>query len=151
MKTNAAGVALIKRFESLQLNSYLCPAGIPTIGYGHVGPETKLGQSITEHAANVILELDLERFEEGVESALSGLNENQFSACVSLAFNIGLKAFRPSSVVRRWRKGDVPGAADAFLLWNKARIHGVHEVLPGLVARRQAERELFLTPVTQKE
>lgn len=142
MKTNAKGLALIKRFEGCKLDAYLCPAGRWTIGYGHTG-DVKPGHRITQHQADVILAFDLERFEEAVAHALRGVSvtENQFSACVALAFNIGPTAFVNSSVCKRILRGDTTGAANAFLLWNKAG----GQILPGLITRRAAERALFLT------
>jgi lysozyme len=145
MKTNASGRSLIKESEGLRLKAYLCPAGIPTIGYGHTG-DVKLGQQITEHQADVLLQYDLERFEEDVAHATRAikLTENQFSALVSFAYNLGIQALLGSGLLRHLLAGRVSEAADAFLLWNKARVNGVLTVLPGLEKRRAAERELFL-------
>lgn len=151
MKTNLAGITLIKRFESFKAKPYLCPAGIPTIGYGHTG-DVKIGQrAITEHEADVILASDLERFEEGVAQATRSvqLNANEFSALVSFAFNLGTQALINSTLLKMVMRGDRKRAADEFLVWNKARVGGQLTVLAGLVARRQAERELFLSPVNK--
>jgi lysozyme len=76
----------------------------------------------------------------GVCAVEADTNENQFSAMVSLAYNIGLKAFQSSSVLRLHRLQDHQRAADAFLMWNK----GGGKVLPGLVTRRANERKLYL-------
>ena len=96
----------------------------------------------TEGQAHARLVADVARFEQAVEKALTvPANENQFAAMVSLAFNIGTGAFARSSVLRRHNARDFSGAADAFLLWNK----GGGRVLPGLVRRRKAERDLYLT------
>lgn len=143
MKINDAGRSIIKENEGLRLDAYLCPSGIPTIGYGHTG-DVKLGQRITEHQADVILELDLERFEAGVTEAAPKANENQFSALVSFAFNIGLKAFAGSALLRAFLAGQIDTAAAQFDRW----VHGGRKVLPGLVKRRAAEKALFLKPVT---
>lgn len=148
MKIGAAGLALIKSFEGLRLTAYLCPAGVPTIGYGHTGLDVSHADvaakwTITEAQAEEILRRDLGRFEKAVASCIARpLTQNQFDAMVSLAFNIGAAAFRGSSVVRRFNAGRTTEAADAFLLWNKAG----GKVLPGLVRRREAERALFLKP-----
>jgi GH24 family phage-related lysozyme (muramidase) len=74
-------------------------------------------------------------------------NENQFSAMVSMAYNVGIEAFTGSSVARLFNAGNVQGAADAFRLWVKGTIKGQKVTLPGLVKRREAERQLFLRPV----
>jgi lysozyme len=153
VRTNAAGVELIKSFEKLRLDAYPDPAtkGEPyTIGYGHTG-DVRLGMRITEHQAEAILDVDLDCFERGIGELTRGvtLNENEFSALVSLAFNIGLANFATSTLLRRLRVGDKAGAAEQFLVWNKARVNGVRAVMPGLARRREAERSLFLTPVVR--
>src|SRR5690606_8536313 len=86
--------------------------------------------------------------ENAVNAALKGVkfNQNQFDAMVSLSFNIGAGGFKNSSVVRRLKAGDVDGAADAFLLWNKGTVNGKKVAINGLTNRRKAERALFLTP-----
>lgn len=142
MKINDAGRAIIKDNEGLRLDAYLCPSGVPTIGYGHTG-DVKLGDRITEHQADVILELDLERFEEGVAEVAPSANQNQFSAMVSFAFNVGLKAFVGSALLRAFLAGQLSAAASQFDRW----VHGGRKVLPGLVKRRAAEKALFLTPM----
>lgn len=143
MNTNNAGIALIKKFEGLRLKSYLCPKGIPTIGFGHTGPDVQLGQEINEREAEQLLKGDLLRFEHGVEELLDGVpaSFNQFSAMVCLAYNIGLGRFRTSSVLRYHRQGKRLLAANAFLLWvfvNKKKTLG-------LVRRRNAERSLYVS------
>lgn len=151
MKTNLAGIDLIKRFEGLRLAAYLCPAGIPTIGYGHTG-DVNLGQYITEHQADVILQHDLEKFEEILEKAVRvKLNANQHAALVSLVFNVGpgkkgvrdgiveLKSGKPSTLLRFLNDGQYAAAAAQFSKW----IHAGGKVLPGLVKRRAAEAALF--------
>jgi lysozyme len=141
---NAAGLALIKRWEGLRLEAYPDPktgADPWTIGYGHTGPSVKPGARITEHQAEAILAVDLDRFEEAVEKRCPGLNDNEFAACVSLAFNIGATAFAQRSQVARWiDKGDKLAAALAFRNWTAGGMRG-------LIARRAAESTLFLTPV----
>ena len=139
---NKAGLDLIKSFEGLRLKAYRCPAGVPTIGYGATGPDVRIGMIWTESQAHARLVADVARFEQAVAKALTvPANENQFAAMVSLAFNIGTGGFARSSVLRRHNARVFAGAADAFLLWNK----GGGRVLPGLVRRRKAERDLYLT------
>ena len=143
MKTNQAGVDLIRRFEGVRLQAYRCPAGVPTIGYGHTGSDVKMGQQITEAEADELLRHDLKFFEDGIDKCLGGAEttENQFSAMVCLAFNIGLSAFKSSSVLRFHREQRPNAAAQSFNLWNK----GGGKVLKGLVDRRNAESQLYLT------
>ena len=147
MKTNAKGLALIKRHEGLRLNAYPDPAtgGEPwTIGYGHTG-DVKPGMRLkSEHEADVILQLDLEKFEDHVSRLCPGVNENQFAALVSLCFNIGPKRLEESTLRKRLLRGDPPAEVAAeFLKWKLAAGH----VMPGLVKRRVDERALFLEPV----
>lgn len=140
-KINQAGVDLIKRFEGCRLKSYQCAAGVWTIGYGHTGKSVKPNQTITQHQADEILEYDLEKFSEGVDDLTKkiGLSENQFAACVSLAFNIGVTRFASSTLYKKLMKGDADGAAEEFGKWVKAG----GKKLEGLVKRRVAEQELF--------
>ena len=142
MKTNDAGIALIKRAEGLRLDSYRDATGVASVGYGHVGPDVRIPMTITPGEAERLLYEDLARFENGVTNCLCGCptSSNQFSACVSLSYNIGLGRFATSTVLKRHKLGQYAGAANAFLLFNKA--HG--RIFPGLVDRREAERALYL-------
>lgn len=150
MKTNKAGLDLIKHFEGLRLSAYPDPAtgGDPwTIGYGHTSmagePKVVKGMKITAQEAENILARDLVKYENAVSKVLTRApNANQFAAMTSLCYNIGPTNFAKSSVVKKFNNHDTTGAADAFLLWNKA----AGKVLPGLTRRREEERNLFLTP-----
>lgn len=138
---NAAGLALIKRWEGLRLEAYPDPktGGAPwTIGYGHTGKSVVPGLRITEHQAEAILQVGLDRFEEAVEKRCPGLSDNEFAACVSLAFNIGVSAFNGSLVARRIDAGQKLWAGNAFRYWTAGG-------MKGLKARRAAEATLFLT------
>ena len=144
---NAEGLALIKHFEGLRTTAYQDSVGVWTIGYGHtsmVGPPTVYpGMTITAAQAEAILQQDLEVFERGVSQALTiTTRENQFSAMVSFAFNVGLNAYRGSTLLRKHNAGDFAGAAAEFPRW----VYAGGEVLPGLVRRREAERTLYLKP-----
>lgn len=141
MKTNEAGVDLIKKAEGLRLESYLCPAGVWTIGYGHT-KDVLPASKVTEHQANAILDVDLDKFERRVAQLAPGANENEFAAMVSFAFNLGEAALQRSTLLKKFLAGDKPGAAAEFMKWTYA----AGKVLPGLVKRRAAERSLFLKP-----
>jgi lysozyme len=139
-KINDRGLALIKSFEGCELTAYRCPAKVLTIGYGSTGSHVKEGMTITEEEAEALLRKDLARFENGV-SVLAGVSsDSQFAAMVSLAFNIGLSAFAGSTVLKRHKLGNRMGAANAFMMWNKAK----GQILKGLIRRREAERKLYL-------
>lgn len=154
MRPNRATVDLIKVFEGLRLEAYLDAADPPvwTIGYGTtaaagVGVVPKAGMYITQAEAEMYLRRGVEKFAAQIAPMITRpINENEFGAFVSLAYNIGPGAFRSSSALRRFNEGDRAAAADAILLWNKAG----GRVLNGLVRRRAAERDLFLAPVPQK-
>ncbi|MBV8645110.1 MAG: lysozyme [Candidatus Eremiobacteraeota bacterium] len=145
-KMNAAGLALIKEFEGLELRAYPDPGtgGDPwTIGYGHTGPDVHPGLTWTQAQADAALKRDLERFEKGVNDSISrALNSNQFSALVSFTYNVGIGALRESTLLKLVNAGDFTGAADQFGKW----VNGGNGPLPGLVRRRTAERALFLKP-----
>lgn len=147
MRISEAGIDLIKRFEGLELESYLDIAGVWTIGYGHTetaGPN----QKISEREAEELLRRDLGPRERSVEQLVSvPLNQNEFDALVSFVFNVGANAFRNSTARKRLNRSDRIGAAEALTWWNKATVNGVLREVRGLTRRRAAERALFLTPV----
>jgi lysozyme len=138
-----AAVDLIKSSESFSPTAYLCPVGIPTIGYGHTAGVLSAdvgNRRITEAMGEQLLCDDLAIFCDAVEKLIKvSLTDGQFGALVSLAFNIGVGAFKKSTLLRRLNAGDFTGAAEQFSVWNK----GGGRVLPGLVKRRESERILF--------
>ena len=137
-----AGRALVESCEGLRLNAYPDRGGVPTIGYGHTGPDVHLGQHINQTEAVGLLEVDLAEAERGISEAVTWpINQAQFDALVSLAFNEGVHAIANSTLVHKLNLGDVAGAADEFPRWNKS----AGSVDPVLVLRRAKERDLFLT------
>ncbi|CUW39663.1 putative lysozyme [Magnetospirillum sp. XM-1] len=139
---NALGREIIRAAEGLRLDAYLCPAGIPTIGYGHTGG-VKMGDTITREQADFLLSMDLADVERQVASAVKvPLSSNEFAALCSFVFNLGIGRLRGSTLLARLNAGDKVSAAEQFLVWNKSG----GKVLPGLAKRREAERALFLTP-----
>lgn len=146
-KVNEKGLSLIKDFEGLRLEAYQCSASVWTIGYGHT-EGVKSGHRITKEVAEKILMDDLDIFESGVNKATSDLllSDNEFSALVSLSFNIGLFAFQKSTLLKNLRYGKKTEAAAEFLKWNKAG----GKVSQGLARRRKAEQVLFNTKEKSK-
>ncbi|NEP15312.1 MAG: lysozyme [Leptolyngbya sp. SIO4C1] len=139
-RINANGLRLIKSFEGLRLDAYQDAVGIWTIGYGTTR-SVKAGMKITHEQAEEFLKDDLARFEKAIHEAVKHpVNDNQFSALISFTYNVGAGALRSSTLLKKLNRGDVRGAADEFLRWNKAG----KRVLAGLTRRRQAERALFL-------
>lgn len=140
MKTSETGIDLIKHYEGLQLQPYICPAGKPTVGFGHTGPDVVFGRTVTEAEAEQLLREDLRFAEKGVETyARVPLTQGQFDALVSFAFNLGIGALRDSTLLKKVNAKDFEGAAAEFGKW----VHGGGRVLPGLIKRRAAEAHLF--------
>lgn len=147
MQTNRRGLDLIREAEGLRLEAYQCPAGIPTIGYGSTrypdGKPVKMEDYITRTEAEDLLMTTVQSFERGVLRLVKReLNENQFSALVSFAFNLGLGALERSTLLRkinenRWD----PSIRNEFHRW----VYAGDKVLPGLVTRREAETDLYFT------
>lgn len=135
---------LIKQFEGLELDAYLDQAGIPTIGYGHTGPEVKLGLRIDTNQAEALLTQDVQRFADAVKSSVTvALTEGQFNALTSLAYNIGEGAFKGSTLLKKLNSGDYEGAAGEFGKWNKVTQNGVKVESRGLTNRRLVEEQVF--------
>lgn len=135
MKTSQNGIDLIKKFEGCKLTAYKCSAGVLTIGYGHTAG-VKEGQKITQEQADNYLKLDLKVYEKHVNNLNLPLNQNQFDALVSFTYNCGSGCLK--TLVKNRTLEQI---AEALLLYNKAN----GAVLQGLVRRRKAERELFLS------
>ena len=137
------GRALIEKFEGLRLTAYQDMVGVWTIGYGHTGPDVKAGLTITQQQAEQLLINDPARFTHGVTALVTvKINQKQFDALVSFAYNLGLGSLQQSTLLRLLNAGNFQAAADQFPRWDRA---GGKEVA-GLLARRNAERALFLTP-----
>ncbi len=142
MRLNEQGLSLLKEFEGCKLTAYRDIVGVLTVGYGHTGPDVKAGMTINQDRAEQLLRRDVAKFEAGVETLVDiPISDNEFSALVCLAYNIGLNAFKASTLLKKLNLKDISGAADEFLRWNKAG----GKVVAGLTRRRKAERELFLS------
>ena len=150
MKCSNNGIRLIQEFEGLRLTSYLCSAGVPTIGYGatyyHDGSKVKLGQTITKEQAVQMLKDHLKEFEGSVIGLLNAtkVNQNQFDALVSFCFNLGPTNLAISQLLRFIKANpNDPKIAAEFLKWNRAG----GEVSTGLVRRRKKEAQLYFTKI----
>lgn len=139
------GINLIKKFEGFRSKPYLCPAGVPTIGYGSTryadGRKVTLQDTpISEEVATQLLLDTLASYEKCVnEKVKVRLSHNEFDALVSFTYNVGVGNFSSSTLLKKLNAGDRQGAADQLLRWNKAG----GKVLAGLTKRRKAERDLF--------
>lgn len=156
MRVNEETVKLVARWEGFKPRAYICPAGVLTVGYGTTNraglPGVKITPDtvVTERQAEEWLRKGLDKFAAQIRPSITApLNENQFGAFVSLAYNIGPSAFRQSSALRHFNAGDTDKAAAAIMLWNKATVNGKRQVLQGLVNRREDEVRLFNTPVAR--
>ena len=141
-----SGMVLICGFEGLKLKAYDDGVGVWTIGFGTTiypnGIKVKKGDTCTEVQSKAYMAHDLKKFESAVNSAVTvPINQNQFDALVSLAYNIGTSAFKNSTLVKKLNAGDIRGAAAQFDVWNK----GGGKVMQGLVNRRAKEKALFLS------
>ena len=140
MKTSALLTALIKRFEGLRLRAYLCPAGVPTCGYGSTGPDVKLGVTWTPEQAEARMQADAAVFQAAtVKLCPTADTEGRQAALADFAYNLGLTRLKASTLRRRVLAGDWAGARVELAKWNR----GGGRVLPGLVARRKAEGALL--------
>ncbi|MEE9119408.1 MAG: lysozyme [Calditrichia bacterium] len=145
-KISGRGIEKIKEHESLRLQAYPDQAGKMTIGYGHlIKPNEQFlldPRGITEQIADDLLKKDLSFAEKGVNKNVSvPLSGNQYDALVSFVYNIGVNAFRRSTLLKKLNDGDYSGAANEFKRW---RLAG-GKVSKGLIARRQREETLFRT------
>jgi lysozyme len=144
MTYSPAAIDLIKQFESLRLDAYLCPAGVWTIGWGHTDG-VREGLRITEDLAEEFLRKDVDLVDRGLSRVIHApLTQGQRDALVSLCFNLRGGAIRLPSIapklVAKINEGDYAGAADELLDIDRAN----GQVMPGLVRRRAAERVLFV-------
>lgn len=145
MKIQSRGLQIIKEFESLKLKPYLCPAGIPTIGYGSTyyedGTKVTLNDlPITEQRADELLANISDKFSIQVSKLLKvELNQNQFDALVSFSFNIGIGNLTTSTILKKINEKDFENTSLEFAKWNKSG----GKVLNGLITRREKERQLF--------
>lgn len=138
MRTSDNGINLIKKFEGCRLTAYKCPAGVPTIGYGHT-KGVKMGQVITQAQADELLKEDLQKYETNVMKYYEKYkwNQNEFDALASFAYNLG-SINQLTANGTRSRKV----IAEKMLLY----INKGSSFEKGLTKRRKAERELFLKP-----
>jgi lysozyme len=159
MKVSQRLTELVKHHEGVRTKPYRCPALLWTVGVGHVIDPAHIGVKYEDRKSlpippgwdrvlsmaevDALLAQDLAKFERGVARLCPGSidRQGQFDALVSFSFNVGLGNLQRSSIRMRYNRGDIEGAAEAFLMWTKAG----GRVLPGLVKRRNDEKALFLS------
>ena len=139
MNIGQKGIELIKHFEGCELNAYKCPAGVWTIGYGHIKGVSE-GMSITQEQAEQMLLDELKEYENYINELVTvNLSQNQFDALVSWVYNLGPANLQSSTLLKVLNSGDYSGVPAQIERWNKAG----GKVLEGLIRRREAESALF--------
>ena len=135
---------LIKQFEGFIPHAYICPAGIKTIGYGHVitlGEQPKL-QNITRTQADQLLDRDINRAISAVaRNITTSLTPNQFAALISLTFNIGPAALQRSTLRQKINRNEHESVPTELMRW----VWAGGRILPGLVTRRKAESLVYIS------
>tara|TARA_R110000868_G_scaffold106128_4_gene291200 strand:+ start:7460 stop:7912 length:453 start_codon:yes stop_codon:yes gene_type:complete len=148
MRLSIVGLNLIKRYEGFSSKPYLCPAGVPTIGYGSTYYENNQkvelkDNPISEDWALELLLNNLVLYEKSVDSmVISLINQTQFDALVSFCYNVGTNAFKKSTLLKIINVNpNDPNIAIQFARWNRAN----GKVIKGLVKRRQSEAALYFS------
>lgn len=148
VKSSLKGLNIIKKYESLKLKPYLCPAGVPTTGWGSTyyedGTRVRLTDApISKERAEELLINTVSTFEKAVDSfTRDDINQNQFDALVSFAYNVGVGNLKKSTLLRKVNKNPSDASiAKEFMKWNRAN----GKVLLGLTRRRQEESKLYFS------
>jgi lysozyme len=152
MNTSINGINFIKKAESCVLQSYQDSAGIWTIGWGstmyksgkRVGPD----ETITQEEADELLSWEVSNKEVSVSAFVRNLklNQNQYDALVSFAYNVGIGGLQISTLLKTIKKNPSdPYIRDCFLMWNKITVNGRKVVSKGLTERRKREADLYFT------
>ena len=150
MKVSKQGLEVIKKHEGFRSKPYLCPAKIPTIGYGNTfypdGTKvTMQDKPLSKDMADLLLALVVKDFEHCVnKSVTSNINQNQFDALVSFAYNLGCGSLKKSTLLKKVNADPCdPSILSEFMKWNKAG----GKVLNGLTKRRHDEASLYFTDI----
>jgi lysozyme len=143
------GIAIIRKYEGLRLQAYICPSGLATIGFGATfyenGSRVQLGDKITRDRADQLLFFQVKLFADEVQRIVKvKLDENQLGALVSFCFNVGGAAFGKSTLARKVNANPSDSTIrNEFMRWTR----GGGKVLPGLVKRREEEANLYYAAI----
>ena len=141
MKASVDAYQLIKQFEGLRLEAYLCPAGIWTIGYGHTS-DVSPNSFITTQEADEYLHRDVASVEMQLNKLNLSLSQCQWDAIISFVFNVGIGNFKASTLLAKIRiNPDDNSIMDEFLRW----VYANGKVMRGLQKRRLAEMKLYFS------
>jgi len=149
MKASSACIGLIERFEGFSEVPYKCPAGIWTIGFGSTRdyggtPIKSTHHIINRDEATNLMTAALKTYEDAVTRYVTvPITQDQFDALVDFAYNVGAQNLRTSKLLKRLNNGDIIRASLEFGKW----VYGGGKKLPGLIARREEERRLFIRGV----
>lgn len=139
-------IDLIKKYEGFRPQSYQDSVGVWTIGYGTTrinGEPVKAGMTITEDQAIQYVQLEVNKLWSQIEQVVKvPINDNQMNALVDFAYNLGFNALKTSTLMRYINQSKFEQAASEFGKW----VYAGGKVLPGLVKRREAEKQLFIEP-----
>lgn len=147
MRISRKCLEMIKHHEGVRSKPYKCPAGLWTVGVGHVIGDGKTlppewNRKLSKDEIDSILEADLQRFERGVlRLCPNHLNQGRFDALVSFAFNVGLGSLQRSTLRMKHNRAEFDACSKEFLKWSKAG----GKVLRGLLNRRKDEAKLYAT------
>jgi lysozyme len=151
MKTNEAGLNLIRSFEGFRESAYKDAAGHLTIGYGHKVLASEIFPTpISLSEAEQLMEQDVTTTEDAIEELVTVLlNQNQHGALVSWVYNEGVGALKASTLLKVLNEGNYEGVPEQILRWDKITdlSTGEKKACPGLTRRREAECALWNTPV----
>ncbi len=143
------GIAIIRKYEGLRLQAYICPSGLATIGFGATfyenGTRVQLGDKITRDRADQLLFFQVKLFADEVQRIVKvKLDENQLGALVSFCFNVGGAAFVKSTLAKKVNANPSDSTIrNEFMRWTR----GGGKVLPGLVKRREEEVNLYYAAI----
>nr|WP_272903517.1 lysozyme [Serratia marcescens] len=130
---------LIPALEGVEYKPYRDVVGVLTVCYGHTGPDIIPDKTYTEAECKALLDKDLQPFARSVERSVKvPASEYQKAALISFSYNVGVKAFESSTLLKKLNAGDGRGACDEMRRWNKAG----GKVWKGLINRREVEREI---------
>lgn len=140
MFTSQNGIDLIKKYEGCKLTAYKCPAGVPTIGYGHT-QGVKMGMTITQAQADAFLKADIKPLESILNKMGINYTQGQFDALISWLFNFGIGNFNSSTLKKKilTKASDIE-ITDQIIKW--VNVGG--KAMLGLKKRRIEEANLFL-------
>ena len=142
MRASKEALNLIKEFEGFSPVAYICPAGYKTIGYGHVISSNDNFSSINENDAEELLSKDIGKAEDAVNrNIIVNLKQEQFDALVSFAFNVGAAALQRSTLRQKINRQEHEYVPKELMRW----VYAGGNIMPGLVRRRMAELELYVS------